>query len=551
MINKAKIKHWDIVGLMLIIAASSVLLLNNLGSGYISLWDEVTHVNVVKNLANNCCTPKLHLQNYNTDYRNWTDNYIWLHKPPFPFYINAAFFATLGKNLWAFRFPSFLFVELIVILLFWIGKKFLGVWPALLGAALFAFNHYTFELVQGRQFSGFSDILLLFFLMWSLYLIFKISENPQKKYFLLFGLSSGLAFLCKDGLTLVPFLVLMIIVVRLGFKKYLPFLLYGGLVTLVIIAPEKIYLATRFPAESTYEQQQQLAHLWANIEYWGRPWDYYLSYYYTVLMGPLLAGAGYLALVYGIFKARMDIKFLILSAWVLCYLIPLTFTVSKISNFIYPIVPVLCLLIGYTIFKLWENKNFLPLIAGALSMLISQIFLSFNFFKSQSWLLEGAHWYNRFTLAGFEMGLFAILFLLIKTLPLLPKLAKKDAAVFFSAAAILIILTSSAHANFVSSNQKQPDYNSQIALRQAALALPAKLPPGSLVLVNWPEIDKSHLFVKYWSGLEAFEIYYYHPAWDWLNLLKGHKNIYLLSQTPASKYGKPISTDNGYLYKLR
>jgi hypothetical protein len=90
-----------------------------------------------------------------------------------------------------------------------------------------------------------------------------------------------------------------------------------------------------------------------------------------------------------------------------------------------------------------------------------------------------------------------------------------------------------------------------MSLRQAALEIKNKLPEGSIILSDWPEVDKSHLYVKYWSDYESFEIYHFHPAWDWLNLLKGNKNIFLLSERPLSGYGKPSAYPHSYIYQLR
>jgi len=172
--NKDIFKFNSWIFLVIIIITSSVLFFHNLGNNYITLWDEVTQLNVVKNLATNCCTPKLHLQDYNTDFRNWTDNYIWLHKPPMPLFVDAGFFKLFGNNLKSFRLPNVVFLEIAIVLLFLIGKKFFSPAVAVISSALFAFNHYTFELVQGRQFSGISDIMLVVFLLSVLYLIFKI-----------------------------------------------------------------------------------------------------------------------------------------------------------------------------------------------------------------------------------------------------------------------------------------------------------------------------------------------------------------------------------------
>ncbi len=497
----------DYIVLGLIVLISSVLFFHNLGNNYITHWDEVEQLNVVKNLAGDCCIPKLHLQEYNTDFRNWTDNYIWLHKPLMPLLVNSVFFKIFGENLWAFRLPNVVFIELAIILLFLIGKKLFSPPAAIIASSLFAFNHYTFELVQGRQFSGISDITLIVFLLLGLYFIIKIAEDPKRKYFIWFGVFEGLAFLCKDGLALVPFLVLLVylFIKDRSWPKMLNFL-YAIFVCLVIIAPEKIYLAIHFPAQSTYEAQVQLAHIYSNVEYWARPWFFYFKDYWRILFGTVVGVLGYVALGYSIIKAatfnnlQLSINgqdsevnskklivngFVILPLWVLCYLIPLTLMVSKISNFLYPVVPVIYLLVGAVVVDIWHRVN-----GGKI----------------------------------------------IKLLPV---------------TIVVILISRSVAANLQSSTSIAADYQYQVGLRQASLEIKNKLPMGSLVLVDWPGVDKSHLYFKYWSDYEAFEIYFFHPAWDWLNLLSGRTNIYLLSEKSLEGQSQAMPINSGFIYKLR
>src|SRR5215203_348430 len=58
--------------LAVIVVSSSCLFLRGLNSEYISLWDEAVHFNVVQNLITHCCTPRLHVRNLDTDFRDWT-----------------------------------------------------------------------------------------------------------------------------------------------------------------------------------------------------------------------------------------------------------------------------------------------------------------------------------------------------------------------------------------------------------------------------------------------------------------------------------------------
>ncbi len=477
----------DSIILGIIVLSSSLLFFYKIDNNYITLWDEAIQLNVVKNLSIDCCKPVLHNKDYNTDFRNWTDNYIWLHKPPFPLIVNSLFYKILGRNLLAYRLPNLIFIEISVVLVYLIGKDFFNKFTAAGASSLFAFNHYTYELVQGRQFSGISDIFLVTFLLLSLYLIFKISQNPKRIYFVGFGVSQGLAFLSKDGLALMPFLILIIILIKsrtnINFKSIILNLLYAFSICLFFIAGEKLILFNYFPSQYTYESQVQITHIFKNVEYWGRPWYFYLKDYWKILFGSIIGIVAYIALAVNFLKIKNNQKILILVSWILCYLTLLSFMVSKISNFLFPVVPVVYLLVCYTLY---------------------------NIFKKNS---------------------------------------------FFKTACVLIIflfIGRSVTANITSSQSIPYDFQAQMSLKDASIEIKNSLPLNAILLVNWPGVDKSHLYSKYWSDYESFEIYFYHPYWDWLNLLENRKNIYLLTKKPQDQAGILVrNLSEGFLYKLR
>src|SRR5215212_7698390 len=89
-----------------IVLSSSWLQLRGLNSEYITLFDEAVHFNVVQNLITHCCTPRLHVRNLDTDFRDWTDNRVWLHKPAVPFFINAGVASASPRSPRALRMSS-------------------------------------------------------------------------------------------------------------------------------------------------------------------------------------------------------------------------------------------------------------------------------------------------------------------------------------------------------------------------------------------------------------------------------------------------------------
>jgi hypothetical protein len=119
--------HANWTGLACLLAISCALFLQNLSTPYITLWDEAVHVNVIKNLAEHCCLPQLHRSaNIGTDYRRWTNNSLWLHKPLLPFYVTAGIDKLLGGSLWALRVPGAIFAWLTAVVIYFIGRNFLN-----------------------------------------------------------------------------------------------------------------------------------------------------------------------------------------------------------------------------------------------------------------------------------------------------------------------------------------------------------------------------------------------------------------------------------------
>ena len=112
---------WVLLGA--IVLSSSWLLLRGLNNDYITLFDEADF-NVVQNLITHCCTPRLHVGDVHTDFRDWTDNHVWLHKPPVPLLVNAGVASRWPRSPRALRMASLIFAEALVVLVFLVGIRF-------------------------------------------------------------------------------------------------------------------------------------------------------------------------------------------------------------------------------------------------------------------------------------------------------------------------------------------------------------------------------------------------------------------------------------------
>src|SRR3989344_5819280 len=209
----------QLLPLVLILAVAGYFYLHNLGTDYITLWDEAVHLNVVKNLSQDPWPPKLHLTDIGIDFQDWTNNYVWVHKPLAPLYLHAVFYK-ISPTLFAFRLPAVLFALMSIIALFFVARRHFSYQAGIIASSLFAFNFYVFEQIKGRQFSGLHDLMFIFFGILALDRILRIVDKsssaqnrplpspPQplgrelKWNYIWFGLFVGLGFLSKGGLAL-------------------------------------------------------------------------------------------------------------------------------------------------------------------------------------------------------------------------------------------------------------------------------------------------------------------------------------------------------------
>jgi len=349
-----------LVALVCVLATSFLLYLQNLGTPNISTWDEVVHANVVKNLAERCCVPRLHRFALGTDYRDWGNNTVWLHKPMLPFYATAAVYKLLGGSLWAFRLPGGIFALLTALVVYLIGAHFLDENVGLLGAAIFSLNPFTNALVHGTTYSGFPDLFFAFFVTVALYLILQWTNTKSAATLRWFGLVLGLAYLSKGGLALAPFVVLALVAFLTGSaRELIPIPAVQSIVVFaIVVVPERSYWRVLHPAESGYEQRQQLLHLFTNIEGHAKPWHFYFTDGFPHILVPALIPVAYFSIGWALMRCRPGTLAHTLSIWSLTYLVPLSFGVSKIENFIFAVLPAVALLLPLVVESLMQRKEF-------------------------------------------------------------------------------------------------------------------------------------------------------------------------------------------------
>jgi 4-amino-4-deoxy-L-arabinose transferase-like glycosyltransferase len=463
-----------------------------------------------------------------------------------PFLFSAAIAAPWTDRLFGIRFAALLAAQVVVVLVFWIGMRFFDPLIAVVAVALVSFNAYSSQLVHGTQFSGIPDLTLACCLLGALYALLFITERGRRRDYVVFGVCVGTGFLCKDGLALIPFVVLIIAAFARGGRQQLQYCGIAVIAALLVMAPSSLYLAVSFPSEALLEQQERIDHLLRDLDGWGRPFDFYWTVYFPSVTSPLISGLAYVAVGWGLVLGRRDAKLAVMSLWVLSYLVVLSSGVSKVHNFIYPIVPVVYLLIPAVVHRLWREQHYGWMMASAATVAGTAVLLQWNLLDSSMWVVKRPTPAVRPLLLVFQAATLMIVLAICHSLRLARLRAPSAAA---SGLSIAIVLWASIHAMWEGAYRRGADQREQMLVRDASLALRRTLSHDDLVLVRWPSLRKSHLYVQYWSGHDSFEVTAAQPLDVMLKQLRARR-VYLLSDHPIGHSSTRVS-DAGYVMTVR
>jgi 4-amino-4-deoxy-L-arabinose transferase-like glycosyltransferase len=510
--------------------------MEGLGTPNITMWDEVVHVNVVRNLAEHCCLPRLHRSEIGTNYRHWTNNTVWLHKPLLPFYVTAAVYRLLGGSLWALRLPGAIFAALTAVVVYVTGRKFLNHRIGLCGAAIFALNPFTNSLVHGRTFSGFPDLAFALLMSMALYLILEWSRSKSTASLRWFGLVVGLGYLCKGGLALAPFIVLGAVAVLAGSARDLiPRALQSIIVFGLVVLPERLYWLTHYPVEFRYEQHQQLLHLFASIEGHGAPWHTYLTYSLPHILVPPMVPFAYFSIGWFLTSQGHRKEGRVLSVWTLTYIVPLSLGVSKIDNFVFPVLPAIALLVPAMVEELKEgdwHRTVMGLCAASWIALLS--WWAIGVAQTADGKLIWSRLYaNPRTLSLLIASTILTLSLVILILTRPGSGRLSFSAVMLAAVALfLLYVGKDVYENRTEATKYDGGLSTpeQSRLREAGSELRKLVSSDDLVIVSLARGGgPKYLYMMYWSGADVLDVCKEVPLFE---RFRERKDIYLISKVP-------------------
>jgi 4-amino-4-deoxy-L-arabinose transferase-like glycosyltransferase len=370
-------------GVALLLVASLLLRLQNLGHDALTYWDESFHALAARNLLKHPLKPTLVDVPYLPyDFRSWGDNHVWLHKPILTLWQIALAYAALGVNTFALRLPSALLSAGAVLLTYLIGREVLDRRAAFLAASIQSLNPAIMSLVHGYLYSDHVDVALLFWTELGVYYVVRAMRTGRRRHAVLAGVAQGLAYLSKSYLaaivTGVAVAAWVLPRVRLGRPEdarvrpaHLGVLLGA---TLLTVAPWTVYSMLRYPAEFAHEHAYVWKHLNTNIEEWGAPWDRlvfdYSIHLYGVFYTPALVAA--LALMPTACRQRHTGLWTVY-AWGLGVLVPHVLSTTKTPSATVFGMPPFFLLLGMLVSEAWRGDRWaLGAWAGSMAMSLAQ-----------------------------------------------------------------------------------------------------------------------------------------------------------------------------------
>jgi 4-amino-4-deoxy-L-arabinose transferase len=352
-----------------ILLASVLTVIRNVGHRGLTAWDEGFHAVVARNLTKHPLTFTLYDQAWLPyDFRDWTANHVWLHKPPVALWQIAMSYWAFGVTTFTLRLPSVILATLAVWLTYRIAADLYGPRVGSIAAFGQAFNPFLFASIHGYQFSDHVDIALLFWVELSCWLLLRALRTGVAAWYALSGVALGLAYLTKSFVALVPLGIAGVVWLATRFEmldvercrirlRDMALVLATAVGTAV---PWVAYALARHPVEYLHEHRRVLDHLDADIEGWMATWDRhlfdYMVWFFPVVYVAVLVAALGLAWVL-LRRRRVDELFVV--TWIAGVVIPLSLATTKTPSAAMIAVPPLMIGLAVMIGHAWRRGDWI------------------------------------------------------------------------------------------------------------------------------------------------------------------------------------------------
>jgi 4-amino-4-deoxy-L-arabinose transferase-like glycosyltransferase len=231
-------------------------------------WDERFHALVAKNLLTDPFKPTLYRNPaVEYDYRDWTSNHVWLHKPPGALWPMAGSMAVFGVNEIAMRLPGVLLSCAAVWLTFLIGRLLFTPGIALLAAGFHAVNGFLVALAAGRRVADHVDTALIAFVELGIWAALRHARNRRVTMLLLSGVALGAGLLTKSLPALLIVLVAFVVFVQQeSISRAVAKCVAITIIGVAVAAPWTVYISAMFPREAAAAGLYALMHVSHTLE---------------------------------------------------------------------------------------------------------------------------------------------------------------------------------------------------------------------------------------------------------------------------------------------
>jgi 4-amino-4-deoxy-L-arabinose transferase len=395
---------------LLFLGGFTFRLLITLIDPFVYSWDEQFHALVARNMMQFPFRPMLYRDPaLPFDYRNWTGNGVWLHKPPLFLWQMALSMKCFGISVFSVRLPSAILSALCIPALYRIGKIVADEVRGYLAALLLAISYLHINTVSGIISTDQNDVVFMAYVLFSIWCWVEY-ENSGKKIWLIFaGLFSGCAVLVKWLIGLLVYAGWGTVTLCQAEKRRNRQSWYdmglSALITVAVALPWQIYIHFQFPHESAYETAENIKTLTDSFGHTGKWWFHFfmLRENYTFLFLFLLVPGLFLFVRS---KVKPAFQLAILVNVCLVYLF-FSFVQTRMPLFCFIVSPLLLLICAFTLDRCFQwIKKILPGFSkwiAALSLLVTSFFfLDIDRFEREHTNREKDNYYRLFHLRQIE-----------------------------------------------------------------------------------------------------------------------------------------------------
>lgn len=322
----------------------------DLGLPYLTNWDEAWYADIARNMINtgNLITPVWNKESF-------------FDKPPLYFWLSALVFKSLGISEFSARFFSAISGLGVGIIIYFLTQFLFNKKIAIL--SLIIFSSTIGFLYRAR--TGNLEALLTFFILLSIFSFYKGHKALSRRWFLVMGISLGLGFLTKGAIIFIfPILAMVNLFLRKEHRILSSPSFWGGIFLGVIIPILWISISWYINGQEFIRQ-----FFLNQTEKWLPSFPFWQSFsfeYVGFIKSGLKLWFIFLppSLILAFYSWRKTHHFLLLVYFILIFIL-LSFSENKSNWFIVPIYPIVSIIIGYSLYKIFTKflgEKLIPLI---------------------------------------------------------------------------------------------------------------------------------------------------------------------------------------------